>query len=118
MITVLVVDDDQSLLRMLGFTLRTEGIAVLTACHGVEALDQLTLEKPDVVLLDVEMPVMDGREFLRTIRAIGDHTPVLLMSAYARPNLAEGVTAQGFISKPFDPDELLEAVTRVAGATG
>ena len=119
MITVLVVDDSQSVLRTVGIALRTEGIAVLTACQGVEALDQLTLQRPDVILLDVEMPMMGGPEFLRTIRAIGDETPVLLMSAYDEPALPQGSAAQGFISKPFDPDDLLSEVTRLAaGATG
>ncbi len=103
--TVLLVDDDPALLRLLKLVLRTDGFRICTAIHGLDALDHLDSCAPDLIVLDMEMPVMDGPTFLRRIREQGCRTPVLVLSACdsARSRL---FGAEGFLSKPFVPEEL------------
>ena len=115
-VRVLVVDDDEALLRMLRLTLASAGCQVTTAGDGLEGLDKFEAGRFDVIVLDLQMPRMDGRAFYRELRERG-HTPeVVLLSAYgAREALRElGVSAA--IPKPFDPDVLVETVRRVGGS--
>jgi DNA-binding response OmpR family regulator len=108
--TVLVVDDDSNLRRLLSVTLRLAGYSVYTAENGAIALGLMTASAPDVIILDLMMPVMDGREFHRRIRAEGYSTPVLLVSAYGAEQACHELGAQDSLPKPFDPDELVERV--------
>jgi DNA-binding response OmpR family regulator len=102
----LVVDDDAALLRLLSLSLRQSGFEVTTAVNGQEALDRLAQGRPDVIVLDLEMPVMDGRQFYREMRATGDGTPVLILSAFDARNAKNELGAEAYLNKPFDPDEL------------
>ena len=115
---VLVIDDDASMARMMAMTLRMQGFTVKTASNGVEGLDQIEREKPDAIVLDIAMPVMDGRTFYRELRARGDATPVLVVSAYGARSASLELQAQGFMPKPFHPDELGEKVQRIIDAHG
>jgi two-component system response regulator MprA len=110
----LVVDDDAALLRLLSLSLRQSGFAVTTAVNGQDALDQLATERPDVIVLDLEMPVMDGRQFYREMRTRGDSTPVLVLSAYDARYAKNELGAEAYMNKPFDPEELAAMLLNLA----
>ena len=107
---VLVVDDDRPVARMVAATLGLEGYDVLVAHDGKEALERVEAESPDVICLDLQMPVMDGREFFRELRRRGVLTPVVVLSAYGAEAAQLELGADGFVDKPFDPDRLVSAI--------
>jgi YD repeat-containing protein len=112
---VLVVDDDPPSVKMIGFLLREEGYQVLTANSGPEALRVLNQETPDLVILDVMMPGMDGLEVCRRIRRIGD-LPIIFLSAKGEmADRVAGLDVGGddYLPKPFEPAELLARVRAV-----
>lgn len=119
--TVLVVDDDPSVLAMIGMALEAEGFQVRRAITGQQALAAITAERPDLVVLDVMMPGIDGREVTRRLRedpATCD-LPVVICSAMARDSdqwQAWAAGANSFVAKPFSIDVLVDEV-RVALAT-
>jgi CheY-like chemotaxis protein len=108
---VLLVDDEHAIVEALGEILAWEGFTVRSAANGREALDVAALEPPDVILLDVMMPVMDGVETMHALQASAAlrHVPVVLMSAAPLPPL-DGVPLAGRLQKPFDVGELRRAV--------
>ena len=108
--TVLVVDDDEALLRLLKAILRSADYDVSTALNGSDALDVTEHQHPDVIVLDLRMPVLDGPGFFRALRARGDTTPVLVTSSFGAFDAQRELGAEGAIAKPFEPDALLEAV--------
>jgi two-component system response regulator MprA len=113
MATVLIVDDDRKLLKMLRRTLAYEGLEVMTALNGREALDQIHAHRPDVIVLDWMMPEMDGIVVLERLRAEGDKTLVLMLTAHdAIENRVEGLEsgADDYLVKPFAPAELVARV--------
>lgn len=106
---VLVVDDDPNMLSMLRRTLGFEGFAVTTAADGEHALRTIELERPDVVVLDVMLPGLDGIEVCRRLRSRLD-VPLLLLTARGSvPDRVAGLDAgaDDYLSKPFAIDELL-----------
>jgi len=111
--TVLIVDDDPKLLRMLGRTLQYEGFHVLSAANGHEALGQVQAHRPDVVVLDWLMPGLDGIGFLERLRASGDKILVLMLTARdAVEHRVDGLEsgADDYLVKPFAPTELLARI--------
>lgn len=112
---VLVVDDDAALLRMVRLSLQASGFEVSTATNGAEALDRLRLDVPNVVVLDLEMPVMDGRAFYREMRANGCGVPVLILSAHDARGGRRELNAEAFMNKPFEPGELADVLRVLAG---
>ena len=100
---VLAVDDDPAILELLKLTLTDEGFTVASARNGAEALISCEEVCPDVIVLDLEMPVMDGRTFYRELRQRGNVTPVLLLSAHGARAALRELGAEGAIEKPFDP---------------
>lgn len=108
---VLAVEDDQELREFYGTILREEGHQVRLARNGLEGLHHLDWA-PDLILLDLMMPVMDGYEFLRRLRASpkGAHIPVLVLSAALPPGRATLRGAQAVLRKPFDFDRLLRTI--------
>jgi CheY-like chemotaxis protein len=110
---LLVVDDELSILEALQDILSIEGYEVVTAGNGVEGLRLLREAKPDLVLLDLMMPVMDGREMLRRVREDPQwkDVPVVIMSAGRIPD-AERNAASAALSKPFDLDHLLQTLAQ------
>ena len=114
---VLVVDDEPRILNFLSAKLRVSGYEVLTANNGVEALEQVQTQEPDLVVLDVMMPRMDGFETLKELRAFSS-VPVIILSAKgANADKVKGLHlgADDYLAKPFSPDELIarmEAVRR------
>ena len=113
---VLVVDDDPDILATVEQILEIEGYAVLSARNGAEALSVLESSRPDVIILDLMMPVMDGWEFRRRLDGHpASATPIIVVSAdrdIARK--AATIQANGYIAKPFDLDDLLREVHRFA----
>ena len=114
---VLVVDDEPDLRELYAVNLEDAGHEVITASNGAEGLGLLKREHPDVILLDLMMPVMDGYEFLHHLRKMPEHrgTPAIVVSAAATGGFSRKVGATGFVPKPFDADELVTVVERCAG---
>jgi two-component system response regulator MprA len=110
---ILVVDDEPALRDALESSLAFEGYQVSTAADGIEALDAIAELRPDLVLLDVMMPRLDGLSAVRRLRSRGDHIPVLMLTA--RDAVGDRVTgldvgADDYLPKPFELDELLARV--------
>jgi CheY-like chemotaxis protein len=115
---VLVIDDDPFVRRLVKVALQDSDLEVSTAANGVEALDWMERGEPDAIVLDLEMPVMDGRAFYHEMRQRGYDAPVLILSAYdAREGYRE-LRAGAFMAKPFDPDALLTAVVELMESAG
>ena len=113
MATILIVDDDPKLLKMLRRTLAYEGFHVLSATNGIEALGEVQAHRPDVVVLDWLMPGLDGLNVLERLRTAGDRTLVLMLTARdAIENRVEGLEsgADDYLVKPFAPAELLARI--------
>jgi len=118
---ILIVDDQTDILEMTELVLAGAGYEVATANSGVDALDQLALHPCDLVLLDINMPGMDGWETLRLIRADDGlaQLPVVMFSVKAELRdkifgMQEG--AVDYITKPFEVDQLLYRIRRVLDA--
>jgi CheY-like chemotaxis protein len=113
---VLVVDDDPDILDAICDILDAEGYRVSRARHGQEALELVDRERPDVILLDLMMPVMDGVAFSQALRGrpAARDVPIVVISADGNPQRATSVGAVGYLAKPFDIDALL---AQVAGIT-
>lgn len=112
--TVLVVDDDEDLRTMVAFVLESAGYGMRLAEDGLDALEQLGAALPDLILLDMRMPRMDGWELGRRIRAMhGRRIPVVVMTAAEHAEKhAKEIDADDFVAKPFDVDHLLRVVAR------
>ncbi len=113
MATVLIVDDDPKLLKMLQRTLAYEGFHVLSATNGIEALAEVQAHRPDVVVLDWLMPELDGIGVLERLRTAGDKTLILMLTARdAVEHRVEGLDsgADDYLVKPFAPAELLARI--------
>jgi DNA-binding response OmpR family regulator len=112
---VLVVDDDERILNFVRLKLKALGHEVLTARDGVEALEQAQAQEPDLVLLDVVMPKMDGMETLKELRSFSA-VPVIILSAKGSDTdkiRGLGLGADDYMAKPFNPDELVARVEAV-----
>ncbi len=112
--TVLVVDDDPVIVDLLRVNFEMEGYKVISAGDGEEGLALARQEHPDVIVLDVMMPRLDGLGMARRLREDPDgrSTPILLLSAKAQASdIAAGMAvADGYVTKPFEPLELLDRV--------
>jgi DNA-binding response OmpR family regulator len=123
-VRVLAVDDDPIILRLLQLNLELEGFEVLTAGDGAAGLEAIRRERPQVVLLDVMMPNLDGFQVCRSVRADEDPTvaatPIVILSARAqRADVEAGMAAgaDAYVTKPFDPLELVGIVDRLGAGT-
>ncbi|MBV9660297.1 MAG: response regulator [Acidimicrobiales bacterium] len=125
--TVLVIDDDPIIVNLLQVNFEIEGYDVLTATDGEAGLTYARTAGPDVVIVDVMMPGMDGMEVARRLRADGqtESIPIVMLSAKAQAaDIQAGLAvADDYLTKPFEPLELLERVEAVlaragAGGTG
>jgi len=109
---ILVVDDDPDLREFLGLTLTSMGFEVISAANGQEALDVVTTHTPDLILLDMKMPVMNGWEFCRALEGRDACPPIVVLTAAPDPAArAAEVHAQGWLGKPFEYADL-EAIVR------
>jgi len=113
---ILLVDDERAITDNLSPFLGRSGFVVTVADDGAEALRQVSAFKPDLIVLDVLMPRMDGRQVLRRLRGQGDWTPVILLTQVGESTeramaLEEG--ADDYLNKPFDPHELVARMRAV-----
>ncbi|MCC6557830.1 MAG: response regulator [Polyangiaceae bacterium] len=114
---VLVIEDDQDLVSLVEMLLRGDGYRVEVASNGREALARLEGDSPDLILLDMKMPVMSGPEFARELEVRhGQKAPIVVLTAAADAHRsAAEVGADAWLGKPFDPDTLLSTVRRYTG---
>ncbi|MGE0058703.1 MAG: response regulator [Dehalococcoidia bacterium] len=110
---ILVVDDDVNLTRLLRAILRTSGFEVVTCGDSTEGLTIAENQDFNLIILDLRMPVMDGRTFYRELRQRGVKVPVVIASAYGARAAQAELGAQAAIEKPFDPDRLIDTVNRI-----
>ena len=110
---VLVVDDDPGVLRMSRLVLATAGFDVHVACNGIEALEDIAKSDPDVLVLDLNMPVMDGWTVFHELERFEQRPKVLILSAYEAERACEDLGAEDCLSKPFEPDQLISKVARL-----
>ncbi|GMA63573.1 response regulator [Alicyclobacillus fastidiosus] len=110
---VLVVDDQFGIRVLLQEVLQREGYEIFQAPNGTTALEIVQREQPDLILLDMKIPGMDGLEILRNIRKLELDTKVIMMTAYGELDLIQEAMEMGALAhftKPFDIDELRQAV--------
>lgn len=118
MALVLVVDDAQFMRLRLNKILSDAGHEVVEAGNGIEALQQYQQHSPDIVLMDITMPEMDGLAALKELRQRDPNSNIIMCSAMGQQNLvmeAIKAGAKDFIIKPFEPDRVLQAVAKVLG---
>ena len=112
---ILLVDDEKAILKVIGIKLRISGYDVATASGGQEALDLVKAESPDIMLLDVIMPGIDGFKVLEKMRSFSE-LPVIVFSA--RPENAQKAMSLGandFLAKPFNVDEMVGRIETLLG---
>jgi two-component system, OmpR family, KDP operon response regulator KdpE len=112
---VLVADDDAPILRLVRTKLQAEGYGVITATNGQEAVSLYERERPDLVVLDLMMPVMDGYEAMQRIRETSNVPIILLTARSAAPEKVRGLDmgADDYVTKPFNPDELAARIAAI-----
>jgi len=114
---ILLVDDEERILNFLRSKLKASGYEVLTASNGIEGLEQTQAQEPDLVVLDLLMPKMDGLEMLKELRSFSAVPVIILTAKGADADRIKGLQlgADDYLPKPFNPDELvarIEAVRR------
>jgi two-component system alkaline phosphatase synthesis response regulator PhoP len=118
----LIVDDEIHIIQVVAIKLRNNGFEVVTANDGQEALEAALEHKPDVIVTDYQMPVMDGLELIENLRKQEQtaQIPVIMLTARdfsIEPETIEQLKISACLSKPFSPRELLEKVEEVIGQT-
>jgi CheY-like chemotaxis protein len=114
---ILVVDDEPDVVMLIATTLRGEGFDVIPAYDGLEALDKAALEKPDLIILDIMMPMMSGYEVCQQLKSdpASQHIPVVCLSSAHTPDARAQslhVGAVTLLTKPFLPNELVAQIKR------
>ncbi len=112
---ILVVDDEVNITQILEFSIGAEGYEVITAANGEEAIDKARHEQPDLIILDIMMPKIDGYEACRILKAnpLTKGIPVVLLTAKGRDidkRLGYEVGATDYIIKPFSPNKLVDRI--------
>lgn len=120
MANILAVDDSASMRQMVSFTLKGDGHKVTDAADGKQALALAAQQKFDLVLTDVNMPVMDGLALTKELRQLPAYrfTPILVLTTEAggdKKQAGRQAGATGWLVKPFNPDQLLKTVAKVLG---
>ena len=117
---ILIVDDESDYLNLMSLSLKKNGYEIFIALDGEAAVEAVKEKKPDLILLDVKMPGMNGHETLERIRKVrsGLDIPIIFLTADSRYRSAEDVahlSAQGYFLKPFDSKELLSKIRQCLG---
>jgi two-component system alkaline phosphatase synthesis response regulator PhoP len=117
---ILVVDDEIYIVHILDFSLGMEGYEVVTALDGEQALAKVKTEEPDLIVLDIMMPKLDGYETCKVLKSDPEtrHIPVILLSAKGRnvdQKMGFQVGADDYITKPFSPRKLVERINLILG---
>ncbi len=115
---VLVVDDEINITQILEFSIGAEGYEVISASNGEEAIEKARSEQPDLIILDIMMPRIDGYEACRILKAnpVTKNIPVLLLTAKGRDidkRLGYEVGATDYIVKPFSPNKLIDRIHKL-----
>jgi chemosensory pili system protein ChpA (sensor histidine kinase/response regulator) len=119
-LNIMVVDDSVSIRQVVSRLMEDQGWKVLTAKDGIDALDRLSESRPDLIVLDIEMPRMNGYEFLGALKAQGgfEDIPVVMLTsrtATKHRDKAKAMGAKGFIVKPYDDDEFVRLILKLTG---
>lgn len=117
---ILVVDDEELIVKMVGLRLKANGYDVISACDGKEGLTKAREESPDLIILDVMMPVMDGYKVCGLLKKDTRFAkiPIIMFTAKAQVDdkkIGEEVGANAYITKPFDPQVLLGKIRELLG---
>jgi len=117
---ILISDDSNSMRQMLIFALNAANYNVIEAENGLQALELAKIHQFDLIITDINMPLLDGLSLVRELRTLPDYQfkPILLLTTESDPEkkkIAKMAGATGWIIKPFDPDKLLAAVRKVLG---
>ena len=117
---ILAVDDSPSIRKMVGVTLRSAGYDVVEAEDGQDGLDKAQLGPADLVLIDQNMPRMDGLTLVKSLRALPAYSraPILMLTTESSDEMkaaGRAAGASGWMVKPFDPDRLIQVVEKVLG---
>lgn len=117
--TVMIVDDSSSMRQLVSFALKDAGYDVIPAVHGKDALDKLSSAKIDMAITDLNMPEMDGIEFIKQFKSKPGYkfTPVVMLtteSQEAKKKEGRLAGASGWLVKPFTPEQLVEIVRKFA----
>ena len=120
MSTVLIVDDTEANRRLTGMVLHKAGYTIQVARDGIEALKMISQERPDLVLIDLHMPRMNGWELSQYLKSDADLHAIPLIALTGYNNLSDAAEYSsanwaGYISKPFDIDDLVETVQQLIG---
>lgn len=116
---VLVADDDPDILDLITALLNQEGFQTVTFSDGLAALHWIRTQRPALAIIDLSMPVLDGRELIERLRKEpGDPLPVIAMSASIYDPPSELLQADAYLTKPFDLEELLEQVKYLTSRKG
>ena len=113
---IMIIDDEAGVRELLGDALKLAGFETLTAADAMIAQTLLRTTKPDLLVVDINMPLMDGFEFIERIRGNGDNTPALMLSARGdRADVTRGLTlgADDYVTKPFGLEELVLRVKAI-----
>ena len=114
--SILLVDDETAITDNLAPFLGRSGFAVAVAANGEQALEKVASEKPDLLVLDVLMPRLDGREVLRQLRQAGNWIPIILLTQVGEASDAPMALEEGaddYLNKPFDPHEMVARIRAV-----
>ncbi len=119
---ILIADDDPIIIKLLQVNLELDGYEVVTAEDGAEAVERATETKPDLIILDIMMPRMDGWTALQELKRQPEtaKAPVILLSAKAQQeDIRKGYEAGAaeYFTKPFDPSDLLSAIEQILAGT-
>jgi len=118
---ILLVDDEPHIIMMLENRMKHAGYEVITACDGQEALTKAKKEKPDLIILDLMLPKLDGYKVCRMLKFDEKYKniPIIMLSARAQEadkKMGETVGADGYVTKPFEPQVLLGKVKELLSA--
>jgi CheY-like chemotaxis protein len=108
--TILVVEDEKPIRELLAWLLRDLGYQVQEAINGRDAIAQVEEHRPDLVISDVMMPIMGGAELCRWVKSTLKPAPPVILTSSVGAQVADGLGADAFVSKPFDLEELEQAV--------
>jgi two-component system alkaline phosphatase synthesis response regulator PhoP len=119
---ILVVDDEVNITQILEFSIGAEGYEVISAQNGEEAIDKARREQPDLIILDIMMPIIDGYEACRILKSnpLTKNIPVVLLTAKGRDidkRLGYEVGATDYIIKPFSPNKLIDRIHELLSCT-
>jgi two-component system chemotaxis response regulator CheY len=116
--TIMIVDDSASIRTVVGIALRGEGYAVIEAKDGQDAINKLTGQKVNLIISDVNMPIMDGITFVKHVKQMAAYkfTPIIMLtteSDESKKREGQAAGARAWVVKPFKPEQMLAAVQRL-----